>query len=78
MRIQISFSILCLLNVVSEIFLSVLRPLCERCLNTEIFWSIFSRIRTEYGDLRSKSPYLVRKRENTDQKKLCIWTLFTQ
>ena len=38
----------------------------------------FSRIWTEYGDLRSKSPYLVRIRENTDHKKLRIWTLFTQ
>ena len=45
------------------------------------FWSVFSRIRTEYGDfgdLHSKSPYSVRIRENTDQKKLRIWTLFTQ
>ena len=33
------------------------------------FWSVFSRIRTEYGDLL---------RENTDQKKLRIWKLFTQ
>ena len=32
------------------------------------FWSVFSRIRTEYEDLRSKSPYSVRIRENTDQK----------
>ena len=24
------------------------------------------------------SPYSYRMRENTDQKKLCIWTLFTQ
>ena len=36
-----------------------------------IFWS-------EYGDLRSKSPYLVRIQENTDQKILRIWTLCTQ
>ena len=42
------------------------------------FWSVFSRIRTEYRDLRSKSPYSVRVRENTDQEKLRIWTLFTQ
>ena len=45
------------------------------------FWSVFSRIRTEhgdFGDLHSKSPYSVRIRENTDQKKLRIWTLFTQ
>ena len=42
------------------------------------FWSVFPCIRTEYGDLRSKSPYSVRIQENTDQKKLRIWTLFTQ
>ena len=41
------------------------------------FWSVFSCIRTEYGDLRSKSPYSVRIQENTDQKELRIWTLFT-
>ena len=39
------------------------------------FWSVFSRIRTKY---RSISPYSVRMRGNTDQKKLRIWTLFTQ
>ena len=32
------------------------------------FWSGFSCIRPEYGDLRSKSPYSVRIQENTDQK----------
>ena len=37
------------------------------------FWSVFSYIRTEYGDLRSKSPYSVRIQENTEQKKLCIF-----
>ena len=42
------------------------------------FWSVFSRIRTEYGEIRSISPYSVRMRENTDQKKLHIWTLFMQ
>ena len=42
------------------------------------FWSAFSRIRTEYGEIRSISPYSVRMRENTDQKKLRIWTHFTQ
>ena len=42
------------------------------------FWSVFSRIRTEYGDLFCKSSYSVRKRENTDQKKLRIWSLFRQ
>ena len=42
------------------------------------FWSVFSRIWTEYEDLRSNSQYSVRIRDNTDQKKLRIWTLFTQ
>ena len=42
------------------------------------FWYIISRIRTEYGEIRSISPYLARMRENTDQKKLRIWTFFAQ
>ena len=42
------------------------------------FWSVFSCFRTEYGDLLPKSPYSVRIQENTDQKKLRIWTLFKQ
>ena len=33
------------------------------------FWSIFSCIRGEYGDLLRKSPYLVQMRENKGQKK---------
>ena len=32
------------------------------------FWSVFSFIRTEYGDLRSRSLYSVGIQENTDQK----------
>ena len=42
------------------------------------FWSLFYRIWTEYGDLRSISPYSVRMREYRDQKKLRIWAFFTQ
>ena len=42
------------------------------------FWSVFSCIRTEYVDLNRKSPYSVRMRENTDQKKLHLWILLTQ
>ena len=42
------------------------------------FWSVFSRIPTEYGEIRSISPYSVQMREDKDQKKLCIWTFFTQ
>ena len=36
------------------------------------FWSVFSRIRTEYRDFLRICPHLVRMRENTDQKKLHI------
>ena len=52
------------------------------------FWSVFSSIRTEYGEIRSIqteygeirniSLYSVQMRENTNQKKLRIWTLSTQ
>ena len=42
------------------------------------FWSVVSCIRTEYGDILRKSPYSLRMQESTDQKKLRIWTLFTQ
>ena len=48
----------------------------EKCPNTEFF--LVHRIHTEYGDLRAKSPYSVQMQENTDQKKLRTWTLFTQ
>ena len=34
---------------------------------SELFWSVFSCIRTECGEIRSISPYSVRMRENTDQ-----------
>ena len=33
----------------------------------ELLWSAFSRIRTEYGEIRNISPYLVRMRENAEQ-----------
>ena len=50
----------------------------EKCPNAEFFWSIISCIWTEYGELLSKFPYLVRILENAGQKKLFIWTRFTQ
>ena len=34
----------------------------------EFFWSVFSRIQTEYEEIRSISPYSVQMPENTDQK----------
>ena len=43
-------------------------PLHEKSPYSEFFWSVFSRIRTKYGEIQSMSPYLVRLRENTNQK----------
>ena len=34
---------------------------------SELFWSAFSRIQTEYGEIFRISPYSVRMRENADQ-----------
>ena len=52
---------------------------CVKCVQIRsLFWSVFSRIRTEYGEIFRISPYSVRMWENTDQEKLRIWTLFTQ
>ena len=42
------------------------------------FYSVFSRIRTECGDLLCKSPHSVQIRENKDQEKLRIWTIYAQ
>ena len=34
---------------------------------SELFWSAFSRIRIEYGEILRISPYSVRMQENVDQ-----------
>ena len=39
----------------------------EKCQYSELFWSVFSRIPTEYGEILRVSPYWVRMRENADQ-----------
>ena len=38
----------------------------KKCPYSELFWSLFSRIRTEYAEIRSISPCSVRMRENMD------------
>ena len=54
-------------------------PQCvKNVLIRRFFWYVFSRFRTEYGEIRSISPYSVRMRKNTDQKKFCFLTLFMQ
>ena len=61
--------------------LILLIPLIKHCVKSvrirSFFWSVFYRIRTEYGEIRSISPDSVWMLENTDQKKLRIWTLST-
>ena len=39
----------------------------KKCPHSELFWSVFSRIRTEYGEILRISPYSVQMRQNTDQ-----------
>ena len=52
---------------------------CMKSVQIRSFFRFaFSHIQTEYGEIQSISPYSVQMRENTDQKKLRIWTLFTQ
>ena len=41
--------------------------LCEKRPYSELFWYVFSGIRTEYGEILRISPYTVQMRENTDQ-----------
>ena len=50
----------------------------EKCPYSEFSWSVFPRIRTEHGEIRSISPYSVRMREKYRPEKLRIETLFTQ
>ena len=45
----------------------IVKTLCEKCPYSELFWSAFSRIRTEYGEILRISPYSVQMRENADQ-----------
>ena len=39
----------------------------KKCSYSELFWSVFSNIRTEYGEVRSISPYSIRMRKNAYQ-----------
>ena len=41
----------------------------KKCPYSELFWSVYSRIRIESGEIWSISPYSVRMWENTDQNK---------
>ena len=39
----------------------------KKCPYLQLFWSAFSRIRTEYGEIGSISSYSVQMKENADQ-----------
>ena len=42
---------------------------CVKCVQIRsFFWSVFSRVRTEYVEIRNMSSYSVRMRENSNQK----------
>ena len=50
--------------MLSDIFMILLSlTLRKKYPYSELFWSVFCRIWTEYGEI----PYSVRMRENTDQ-----------
>ena len=54
-------------NTVFIIVYKISWSLCEKCPFLELFWSIFSRIRTEYEKILRISSYSVRMWENTNQ-----------
>ena len=39
----------------------------EKCPYSELFWSVFCSIRTQYGDFPCQFPYSVQMREYKDQ-----------
>ena len=49
-------------------YFAKLYALREKCRYSDLIWSVFFPIRTEYEDLGSKSPNSVQMRENTDKK----------
>ena len=49
------------------VYNNTLTALCEKCPYSELFWSTFSRIQTEYGEILRISLNSVQMRENADQ-----------
>ena len=50
----------------NQLYLTLI-SLGKKCPYSELFWSVFSRIRTEYEEILRISPFSVRMRENRDQ-----------
>ena len=63
-----------LLNVLKFVDLT----LHQKCRYSELFWSLFSGIWTEYGEILRTSPYSFRMRENIDQSNSKSFAKFTR
>ena len=60
-------------HVIHLMYILICEEHCVKSVQVRsFFWSVFCCIRTEYGDLRSKSSYSVRIQEHRDQKKFRI------
>ena len=55
------------LSIINDFYCFYALCTAKKCPYSELFWSVFSRIRTEYGEIRSISPYSVRMQENKGQ-----------
>ena len=53
-------------DVVKVSYFSQSIILRKKCPYSELFWFVFSSILSEYGEMRSISPYSVQTRENKD------------
>ena len=70
---MLSFLLLCLpacrkyVDIKEELKILVTITLRKKYPYSELFYSVYSRIRIEYGEIQSITSYSVQMRENTDQ-----------
>ena len=65
--VELNNSLLIVSNTLSFLLFLLSIALREKCTYSELIWSAFSRIRTEYGDILSIFPYSAQVREDADQ-----------
>ena len=53
--------------ILIHLFVRLTPTLCEKCPYSELFWSTFSRIWTEYGEYSISLRIQSKMRENADQ-----------
>ena len=53
--------------------LILLLSLRKKCPYSELFLSVFSRFRTEYGEILCISPYSIQMRQKADQNNYEYW-----